>query len=121
MLNWLTEKVQMPKFVWIGVLLIFVAIAYQIFTAKNLLIDLNDRTLKVAHAERSVAKKEKRVIEIADNTIDHLERLKKDVPEACEHFSMAQMAIREDVKKPLLREKLPEGDFDWRGTATSNK
>jgi hypothetical protein len=104
MLQWLIEKVQMPKFVWVGVLLILVAIAYQIFTAKNLLIDLNDRTLKVAHAEKEVAEKKEHLITVSDAAIERFEKFKVDTPhpEAREHFSAAQMTIREDIKRPLL-------------------
>ena len=106
MLQWLAEKVQMPKFVWLGILLILVAVAYQIFTAGHLVINLQERSLEVAKAERHVAEKEKRVIEIADNTIGHLEKLKEDAPhpEARERFHVAQIAIRNDIKKPLLRD-----------------
>jgi hypothetical protein len=104
MWEWLSERTKMPKFVWFGVLAIMLAVAWQIFTAKNLLIDLNDRTLKVAHAERHVAEKEKRLVEVSDAAIEHLEELKTKAPhpEARDKFHVAQMAIRDDVKRPLI-------------------
>lgn len=108
MWTWLTEKCQMPKFVWIGVLLIMVAVAYQIFTAKNLLIDLNDRTLQVAHAEKEVAAKKEHLIRMSDATIEHLEKAKDETPhmEVREHFSAVQRTIHEDIKRPLLEKKI---------------
>jgi len=102
MWNWLAEKVQMPRFVWMGVLLILVAIAYQIFRAQSLLINLNDRVLQVARAEKEVADSKQKVIEVTDSAIDELERLKRTTPEAREKFSAAQMVLRDDVKKPLI-------------------
>jgi hypothetical protein len=112
MLQWLSEKVKMPRFVWvmtgIGFTLILVAIAYQIFTAKDLLIDLNDRTLKVAHAERAVAEKKDHLLRMSDATIEHLEKAKEETPhlEVREHFSAVQRIIRDDVKKPLLEKNM---------------
>ena len=102
---------KMPMFVWVGVLAIFLAIAYQIVMAKNLIIDLNDRTIEVERAEKAVAekeavveKKEKKVVEVADRAINHLERLKATVPPAeRDRFSVAQMTLRDEVRKPILR------------------
>jgi hypothetical protein len=109
MWKWLSEKAQMPRFVWLGVLAIMLAIAWQIATARNLFIDLHDRTLKVAHAERAVAEKEKAVYKAADETIDHLETLKRDArPEMKRKYSAAQMSIRDKVKKPMLERKIPD-------------
>jgi hypothetical protein len=115
MWTWLTEKCQMPKFVWIGVLLILAAVAWQIFTAKNLLIDLNDRTLKVAHAEKAVrvaqgevtAKKE-HLLRVSDDTIERLEKAKSETrhPAVREHFSAVQRTIHEDIKRPLLEKRM---------------
>ena len=105
MIEWLAEKSKMPKFVWLGVLLILVAVAYQVFTAKHLLINLSDRSIEVAKRERDISDKEKRVVDIANTTIEKLEGFKKTAPttEAREHFSMAQHAIRTDVRNPLIR------------------
>ena len=108
MWKWLSEKSQMPKFVWFGVLFILIAIGYQIFRAQHLLINLSDRSIEVARREKDVAEKEKRVVEIADRTINHLEEFKKTAPtpEARDKFAHAQHAIRDDVKNPLMRTKL---------------
>jgi hypothetical protein len=104
MWEWLTEKSKMPKFVWVGVLLILVAIAYQIFRAQHLLIDLNDRTLEVVRREESVADKEKHVLSVAGRAIEELERVKTSAPPTVrEKFSVAQRAIRKDVREPLLK------------------
>jgi len=107
MWKWLIEKCQMPKFVWLGVLLILVAIAYQIFMAQNLLIDLNDRTVEVVRAEKEVAAKKDHLIKMSDSTIERLEKAKKTIPtpDVREHFSAVQRSIREDIKGPLLKKK----------------
>lgn len=104
MWEWISEKTKMPKFVWFGVLAILLAISWQIFTAKNLLIDLNDRTLKVAHAEKTVAEKKDHLLKMSDATIEHLEKAKTEMPhpEVRDHFSAVQRSIREDIKRPLL-------------------
>lgn len=99
----------MPMFVWVGVLAILLAIAWQILTAKNLLIDLNDRTIQVARAERDVAEKEKKVVTVANDTIELLERLKTAAPPPeKDRFSAAQMTLRDEIRRPILRPKLPE-------------
>jgi len=118
LLSRLTERTKMPMFVWVGVLAIFLAIAYQIVMAKNLLIDLNSRTIAVERAEKKVAekeavveKKEKKVVEVANDTIDILERLKTAAPPPDrDRFSAAQMTLRDEIKKPILRAvpELPE-------------
>lgn len=109
LLSWLGERAQMPKFVWLGVLLILIAIAYQIFVARNLVIDLREQRLEIERAEAEVVAKREQVIEVADTAIAELERLKTESPEpeVREKFSAAQMAIREDVKNPLLDKKVP--------------
>lgn len=121
MWKWMNERAQMPRFVWIGVLLILVAIAYQIFMAKSLLINLQDRTLQVARAEASVAEKEKKIIEVADQTLEQLERLKAHVsPAERDRFTAAQMTLRDDVKRPVFRGPLvpPDELFGPREAAT---
>lgn len=109
LLGRLAERTRMPVFVWVGVLAILLAIAWQILTAKNLLIDLNDRTIAVAKAEREVADKERTVVDVAHRTIEELERLKAATsqPEAREKFSAAQMTLRDEVRKPILRPPVP--------------
>ena len=104
MWKWLSEKTKMPKFVWFGVLAILLAISWQIFTAKNLLINLNDRTLEIARAEKEVAAKKDHLLRVSDATIEHLEKAKNETsrPEARDHFSAVQRTIREDIKRPLL-------------------
>jgi hypothetical protein len=58
----------------------------------------------VAHAARHVAEKEKRLVEVSDMAIEHLEELKtrSPHPEARDKFHVAQRTIREDIKRPLL-------------------
>lgn len=112
----ITERTRMPMFVWVGVLAILLALAWQIFTAKNLLINLNDRTIQVAKAEREVAEKEsavvekeKKVVTVANDTIELLERLKTAAPPPeKDRFSAAQMTLRDEIRRPILRPKLPD-------------
>lgn len=95
-------------FVWVGVLAVLLALAWQILTARNLLIDLNDRTIQVAKAEREVVEKEKKVVMVANETIDVLERLKSSAPPVeKDRFSAAQMTLRDEVRRPILRPTLP--------------
>lgn len=105
-MNWLYERCKMPRFVWFGVLAIFLAIAFQIVRARNLLIDLNDRTLHVAQAEREVCdrhdaatERERQVDAALNDALARLERLEREAirPEERDVFSAAQMKIREDV------------------------
>lgn len=105
MWNWLTEKCTMPRFVWLGVLIVLLGLAYQVFRAGSVIINLQDRSLEVARAEARVAEKEKMVIEVADDTIQELEDLKKAHPEGRDRFETAQMALREGVKEPILEKK----------------
>ena len=106
--EWLGERAQMPRFVWFGVLLILIAIAYQIFTARSLIINLRERSLEVEKAEAEVAVRREKVIEVADSTIAELEKLKAVAPPPeREKFTAAQTTIREDVKNPLLDKKVP--------------
>lgn len=109
MWQWLNEKAQMPRFVWVGVLVILLALAYQILRANSLVINLQERSLAVARAEAEVAAKEQKVIEAADSTIAELERLKTEAPqpELREKFEVAQMALRDDVKNPLMKKEIP--------------
>ena len=93
----------MPKFVWLGVLVLLLALSYKVLDAGHILINLNERSLEVAKAERHVAEKEKRLVEVADVAIGHLERAKiMASPAERPSLEMAQMAIRDDVKKPVM-------------------
>jgi F0F1-type ATP synthase membrane subunit b/b' len=102
---WLTEKCTMPRFVWFGVFLVFLGLAYQVFRAGSIIINLQERSLEVARAEAEVAEKEKRVLEVADDTIKELEELKRTAPEREMRFEVAQMALREGVKDPILEKR----------------
>ena len=109
MWKWLTEGCKMPKFVWLGVLVFLLALSYKIITAGHVLINLNERSLEVAKAERYVAEKEKRLIEVSDQAIEHLEKAKTEAPPSARpKFEIAQMAIRDDVKKPMMKRVDPK-------------
>ena len=96
----LAKKATMPHYVWICICFILVAIGIKILTSADVLIDLNDRTLRVVQKEREAEEKKAFVESTVEETLVKLERLEKDTPhpEAKKAFSVAQMRIKEDIK-----------------------
>lgn len=104
LLSRFTERTKMPVFVWAAIALFILGLTYKVITAGHVLINLNERSLEVAKAERKVSDREKKVVEVTDTAIEHLEKLKASVPPPeREHFSAAQMTLRDEVRKPILR------------------
>lgn len=114
MWEWITEKCKMPKFVWLGVLAFLLALSYKVVTAGHVLINLNERSLEVVKAERKVAAREKHLLEVSDEAIEHLEKAKKEAPpEVRPKIEIAQRTIREDIKRPVLDRKKMRAFEDW--------